>query len=252
MHFSPRSKLSYSNVIATLALFIALGGAAIAAGLPPHSVGSRQLKRGAVTTRGLRKGAVTSAKLAQGSVIAGKLGSGAVSQGTIVDGAVGGAAIANGALSSGKLGSNAVTSAKIANGAVTTAKLANEVGPLLGNLNSGQTLRGVFSLGKEAKDATDFVSEGVSFFFPLASAPAGSAVLKSGESSTNCPGLGGASHQYPSAAPGNLCVYTSAQSGAAGALEIEGNPSRLGFDLKAHASGEGAYGVSGFWAVTAP
>ncbi|MGA8744678.1 MAG: hypothetical protein WB507_02290 [Solirubrobacterales bacterium] len=252
MHFSLRPRLSYSNVIATLALFIALGGAAIAAGLPRHSVGARQLKRGAVTTRALRKGAVSSAKLAQGSVIAGKLGTGAVSPGTIADGAVGGAAIANGAVSSAKLATNAVTAGKIANGAVTTAKLGTEVGPLLGNLNSGQTLRGVFSLGKEAKDPADFVNEGISFFFPLASAPAESAVLKSGESSTSCPGLGGANHQNPGAGAGNLCVYIAAQSGAVGPLEIEGKPSRLGFDLKANASAEGAYAISGFWAVTAP
>lgn len=252
MHFSVRPKLNYSNVIATLALFIALGGAAIAAGLPRHSVGAQQLKRGAVTMRALRRGAVSSVKLAQGAVIAGKLGSGAVSPGTIADGAVGGGAIANGAVSSGKLASSAVTSGKIANGAVTAAKLGNEVGPLLGNLNSGQTLRGVFSLGKEARDATDFLSEGISYPFSLASAPSTSAVLKNGETNTNCPGLAGANHQYPAAGPGNLCVYISAQSGAAGSLEIEEKPSRLGFDLKANASGEGAYAISGFWAVTAP
>ena len=39
-----RSKLTYSNVIASLALFIALGGAAVAAGLPKNSVGTKQLK----------------------------------------------------------------------------------------------------------------------------------------------------------------------------------------------------------------
>ena len=44
-------KLNYSNVIATIALFVALGGAAVAAGLPKNSVGTKQLKRGAVTPR---------------------------------------------------------------------------------------------------------------------------------------------------------------------------------------------------------
>src|SRR3982751_4604591 len=70
--FLPR--LSYSNVIATMALFIALGGAAVAAGLPRNSVGVKQLKRGAVTAAKLKKGAVTSGKLAPKAVIAGKLG----------------------------------------------------------------------------------------------------------------------------------------------------------------------------------
>ncbi len=249
MHFALRPKLSYSNVIATIALFVALGGAAIAAGLPRHSVGARQLKRGAVTTRALRRGAVTSAKLAQGSVIAGKLGSSAVSQGTIADGAVTSGAIASGAVNAGKLGSNAVTTGKIANGAITTAKLGSEVAPLLGALRSGQTLRGVFNLGTKASEAGDFVSDGVSFPFPLSGTPTTTSVLEPSASSAGCPGIGGG--QNPNAAPNNLCVYISSRSGVVGSLKIE-NTSRLGFGLKAEASGAGAYGITGLWAVTAP
>ena len=45
-----RSRVTYANVIATLALFLALGGGAYAAfKLPANSVGSRQLKSKAVT-----------------------------------------------------------------------------------------------------------------------------------------------------------------------------------------------------------
>jgi hypothetical protein len=44
------SRLGYANVVATLALFIALGGGAYAAfRVPPDSVGPAQLKNGAVT-----------------------------------------------------------------------------------------------------------------------------------------------------------------------------------------------------------
>jgi hypothetical protein len=47
-----RSCLSYANVVATLAIFVALGGGAYAAiTLPAHSVGSKQLKNKAVTPR---------------------------------------------------------------------------------------------------------------------------------------------------------------------------------------------------------
>jgi hypothetical protein len=53
-----RPKLSYANVVATLALFIALGGASYAAiKLPKNSVGAKQLKRGAVTPPKLSKSA---------------------------------------------------------------------------------------------------------------------------------------------------------------------------------------------------
>lgn len=47
-----RSCLSYANVMATIAVFVALGGGAYAAfRLPANSVGSRQLKNSAVTPK---------------------------------------------------------------------------------------------------------------------------------------------------------------------------------------------------------
>jgi hypothetical protein len=59
-----RSCLSYANVMATLAVFVALGGSAYAAfTLPSNSVGSRQLKNGAVTPK---KVARTTIKLFKG------------------------------------------------------------------------------------------------------------------------------------------------------------------------------------------
>jgi hypothetical protein len=56
MRFLPR--LSYANVMATIAVFIALGGASYAAlKLPKNSVGTKQLKREAVTSAKISKGA---------------------------------------------------------------------------------------------------------------------------------------------------------------------------------------------------
>jgi hypothetical protein len=261
VNFTLRPKLSYSNVIATVALFVALGGAAMAAGLPAHSVGPRQLRRGAVTAAALQRSAVTSAKLALGSVIAGRLGTdsvfpdnignGAVTSAKLAPNAVTNAAIANGVINASNLSSNAVTTPKITNGAVTLTKLGNEVAPLLGTLRSGQSLRGMFNLGTDASGSTDFVSDGVSFFFPLSETPTMNPVLTLGGSTANCPGVVGGNQQTPTAEPGNLCVYVSAQSGESGALEIE-NPSRLGFGLRANAKGAGAYNITGYWAVTAP
>ena len=59
-------RLSYANVVATLALFLALGGGAWA--LSQNSVGTRQIKPGAVRTPDLHKDAVTSAKVADRSL----------------------------------------------------------------------------------------------------------------------------------------------------------------------------------------
>jgi hypothetical protein len=57
-------RLTYANVIATLALFLALGGGAYAASqLPKNSVGTKQLKKNAVTAAKIKEGAVTGSKI---------------------------------------------------------------------------------------------------------------------------------------------------------------------------------------------
>jgi hypothetical protein len=59
-----RGHLSYANLVATLAVFIGLGGSSYAAlSLPQNSVGSKQLKRRAVTAAKIKDGAVTARKL---------------------------------------------------------------------------------------------------------------------------------------------------------------------------------------------
>lgn len=273
-----RKRLTYSNVIATMALFIALGGAAVAAGLPRNSVGPNQLKRGAVTAAKIRKQAVTSAKLAPQSVINGKLAANSVGPGNIGNGAVTTAKLAKGsviaetiknsvvttnklnneavttpklgkeAVATAKLENESVTSAKLGKGSVTAAKLSDEIGPLLGTLKSGQTLRGVFDMGAESKSARGATS----FQFPLLKTPGISPtdILKFGQTTTNCPGVG-SDEETPQAAPGRLCVYIRFENNL-NALTLD-TVSRLGFGLAAFfASPVETNEVSGMWAVTAP
>ncbi len=259
---SLRPKLTYSNVIATAALFLALGGAAVAAGLPKNSVGPKALKRGAVTTRALAKGAVTSGKLRQKSVTVGKLGPSAVLPGNIVDGgvttskigtnAVIARSIKNGVVTTNKLTNEAVTAAKLGKGSVTLAKLGDEVAPLLGTLKSGQTLRGVFDVGSTAGAAAELTRGAASFQFPLLAAPAVN-ILQPGQTNANCGGLGGGNSQTPQATGGNLCIYITEKANldATTPLVAE-NSTRLGFGLVAKAEGLGPYFALGQWAVTAP
>jgi hypothetical protein len=256
----PRAKLSYANVIATIALFVALGGAAVAAGLPKNSVGQNQLKRGAVTAAKLKRGAVTSGKIAPKAVVAGKLGANAVLPGNLGNGiittnklsdsAVIASKIKNGVVTTNKLNNGAVTTAKLGEGSVTLGKLADGIAPLLGTLKSGQTLRGVFDLGSTSAAIGDEVRVAVSFQFPLLNAPTVT-VLKKGETSANCGGLGGG--QTPAATGGNLCVYVteSVNLDETTPLAAENN-TRLGFGLVAKAKDPGAYYAYGQWAVTAP
>lgn len=59
----------YANVTATMALIVALGGTSYAVTRPPaNSVGSKQLRKQAVTNSKLRSNAVTSAKVRNGSL----------------------------------------------------------------------------------------------------------------------------------------------------------------------------------------
>jgi hypothetical protein len=257
----PRPKLSYANVIATIALFVALGGAAVAAGLPKNSVGANQLKRNAVTTAKLKRAAVTSGKIAPKAVVAGKLGANAVLPGNLgkgiittdklSDSAVIAAKIKNGVVTTNKLNNGAVTTAKLGDGSVTLGKLADGVAPLLGTLKSGQTLRGVFDVGATGAAVAETVRSSVSFQFPLLNAAAVT-VLKAGETSANCGGLGGG--QTPQATGGNLCVYLTEGKGldATAPLAVENN-TRLGFGLVAKSDAVGGeYFAYGQWAVTAP
>jgi hypothetical protein len=262
MNFSHRPRLSYANVIATIALFIALGGAAVAAGLPRNSVGPRQLKRGAVTARALGRDAVNSGKIAPKSVIVGKLGPSAVLPGNIVNGGVSSEKLAlnaviaksikNGVVTASKLANEAVTAAKLGKGSVTAGKLADDIAPLLGTLKTGQTLRGSFDLGGDA----DAARAGQSFQFPLLNPPAApeANVLAADASSTACPGLKGTNQQTPEAAAGQLCVYVKSSSANFQKLSFDGTSvNRLGFGLLATftAADEGNL-AQGFWAVSAP
>jgi len=62
---------TFSDVVALLALFIALGGASYAAvQIPRNSVGAKQLKKNAVTAKKIKKNAVNSRKVRDGSLLA--------------------------------------------------------------------------------------------------------------------------------------------------------------------------------------
>ena len=254
-----RKKLTYSNAIAGLALFVALSGVAAAATLAKNSVGPKQLKKGAVTAKKLRKEAVTNRKIRSGAVSASKIAKGAVTAGKLAGGAVGSSALANGAVinsklangvvGTNKLGNEAVTTSKLAkedvttekikNGAVTNAKLGSDVGPFVGdNLRSGQTLRGQFAVGG-ASGAPIWTAQ--SFAFPLAGAPKAEVIDPATATTANCPGITGAGGQNPGAAGGYVCLYvTSKANVAVGGVTVPGvGLTRLGFAIEGNAEAGG-------------
>ena len=120
-------RLSYSNVIASLALFLALGGASYAAvALPAHSVGTKQLKKNAVTAAKIKRNAVGSAKVANGSLRAEDFKSGALPQGPKGDkGDPGAAGPSAGASADNSSGGNTHTPLAELNSTTTVVDLAS-------------------------------------------------------------------------------------------------------------------------------
>jgi hypothetical protein len=143
-----RDKLLHpATIIATIALMVALSGAAFAAA----TIGTSQIKNGAVTKAKLASNSVTGAKIAGGAVHAKDLARGAVTGGKLAGGAVGAPALANGAVTQPKLAPNAVTGATLSNGSVTNAKLgpnAVTAAKIAGgtitaaNIENGQVVKG--------------------------------------------------------------------------------------------------------------
>ncbi len=140
-----RKRLTYANVMSTLAVFLVLGGgAAFAAGqLAKNSVGTRQLKPNAVTAAKLKRSAVTAAKLANGAVTGGKLADGAATTAKLANGAVTTAKLANGAITGAKVqaaGLGTVPSATSATNALNAVNAANLAGQqsFFVRLNPGQ------------------------------------------------------------------------------------------------------------------
>ena len=224
-----RSKFTYANVMATVAVFLMLTGIGYAvAALPKKSVGPKQLKNGAVRTKKIKQNAVNASKIKTGSV--------------------GRSEIASGAINTGKISNQSVTRSKVADSAI----------PFLGTLRTGQTLRGSFNLGDNGGVAAT-THDGYNFPFPLSNTPTApqanviDLVANPSASTASCSGVSGGNAQTPNAAAGQLCVYITGKTNPAATnpVEIE-NTSRLGFGLKATSLAAGDFVATGFWAVTAP
>jgi hypothetical protein len=219
-----RGKLTYSNVMVTVLAFIVLaGGTAYAATemLPKNSVGSKQIKKGAVGPAKLSK--------ASKATLTGPAGPAGPK----------GAAGATGA--QGPKGDKGDKGDKGGTG---------EPGPLVGALPSGKTLRGQYSFGNHKSTGYSPVNS-VSFPFPLESAPSDHIIPIGGAPTAECPGTASA----PSAAPGNGCIYETRADGGHTVDETtlaEVEHGRFGFLIFVSVAENTDWQVEGTWAVTAP
>ena len=166
-----RKRLTYANVMSSIAVFVVLGGGAIAATqLPKNSVGSKQIKKNAVKTPKIANNAVNGAKIADGSVTGAEIGDGTVATGELAASAV----------TADKLADNAVTTNKIANDAVTGAKV-NEATlgqvPSANTANSANTASFANTAGRATNVFTALVNSNGAV---LSSVPAGVTATKLG------------------------------------------------------------------------
>lgn len=80
-----RQRLTYANVMSSLAVFLVLGGGAAYAA---KKIGSHQIKGNSITAAKIRKNAVTAGKIKADAVTTAKIAKGAVRNGKIAPGAV--------------------------------------------------------------------------------------------------------------------------------------------------------------------
>jgi hypothetical protein len=130
-----RQRLTYANVMSSIAVFLVLGGATAFAAT---KIGANELKANSIKTGKIVKEAVTTSKLKNDSVITSKIANGAISSTKLAGGAVTAAQLADNSVSGTKLQDGSVSATKLAPGFVAPvasklARFANidEAGTLL-------------------------------------------------------------------------------------------------------------------------
>jgi hypothetical protein len=221
-----QERLTYANVVATIALFVALGGGAYAAvKLPANSVGAKQLKRAAVTGKKIASGAITSAKVKDGSLLKVDFAAGQLPRGP-----------------AGAQGPRGDTGAKGDPGQLGPA------GPFLDTLPAGKSVRGVFNFGADVTQANDLVFGDISFVFPFATTPNVIVVPVGGPTPAGCSGT---ATNSPGAASGNVCLFqTDATNGSLSIIPGSFADHRYGLGMYAFAAGTGTVHIVGNWVAT--
>src|SRR3954464_15739576 len=80
-----RNRLTYANVMSSIAVFLVLGGGAAYAA---KKIGSHELRGGAVTTAKIKRNAITRSKIKAGAISTAKLAAATVTSGKLADDSV--------------------------------------------------------------------------------------------------------------------------------------------------------------------
>jgi hypothetical protein len=224
MHISKGRRLSYANIVATLALVFSMSGGALAA--------SHYL---VTSTKQIKPSVLKALKVRGKTGPAGPAGPAGV------------AGVAGVAGKEGAAGKQGPTGKEGSEG-----KQGKE-GPLVAILPSGKTETGTFYASQyrpSGAGGTAYAIGSISYQFPLASEPE-TEVIQEGQAGTaHCPG----SPAEPTAAKGYLCVYVKLAYETESTVNVEPSVSyERGAAPYAIVTGEAVTGqIEGSWAVTAP
>lgn len=168
MRRRPLKTPSPAMAVASIALFVSIGGVGYAAArigtgdirngavtarkLHDHAVTARKLHTDAVTPRKIKRLAVKTRKLADLAVTTDKLADGSVTAGKLATGSITSGRLADLTITTGKLADLAVTTAKLADRSITTGKLADR-SVTTDKLGDGSVTTGKFSPTAVAPDA---------------------------------------------------------------------------------------------------
>ncbi|WP_300677012.1 hypothetical protein [Nocardioides sp.] len=122
-----RPRLSYANVAATLALIVAVGAAGggeavagVVKKLAPNSVGTANLKNGAVTSAKIKDRSITEKDIALGRIGGAEIKDGSIGGIDIANGSLGGIDIADGSIGSQDIGKGQIFDQNLATGSVNS------------------------------------------------------------------------------------------------------------------------------------
>lgn len=187
-------RLTYANVMSSIAVFLILGGATAFAA---KKIGSNEIKGNSITTGKIKKEAVTASKIKPNSITTAKIADGAVTTAKIADDAVTGDKVKESSLSE-------VPSANKANVAAS-ATLAESAQPqVFAKVNTNGTVDAANSKGLTSADVTTPAGEGVYCITVPAFVPRG------GQVSTQFGGSAGTTAQITIGGTGN-CPFPKVQ-----------------------------------------
>jgi hypothetical protein len=233
-----RERLTYANVMSTLAVFLLLGGAAFAA---------TKLKKNSVKSKQIAAGAVKSSELANGAVTAGKLAPGLSTQGPQGPAGADGSSVFDSSIPSGKTLTGIWVAAEGAAAANERARaVVSFVVPAPVPLTDATTGVGTGSAGGTSPTTAQI--QGATNNAEEDPACAGTALAPTAPAGRLCFYIGGGPTGLVNVDANSLAVF----HGTGGADASTAFEERSGGVVRVQAAAAGEVAARGVWAYTAP